>query len=893
MRQSRLISNCLLNRGNAIGSILVTKLYIPPLQPKAVLRPQLTKHLNECKRRKLTLVSASAGYGKTTLISEWVANCKQPVAWLSLDQEHKDAGSFLTYFIAALQTIFKDIGHSLLATLQSPQHPSTDFILTNLLNELTDIPEAFILVLDDYHVIESESVDNILTFFLENMPPQMHLVIATREDPHLPLALLRGRGQLTELRAADLRFSHSEAGEFLTRMLGFELSADKISLLSTRTEGWITGLQLAAISLREHKNTSAFIESFTGSHYFVLDYLIEEVLKQQSESIQSFLLYTSILDRMCGSLCDTVLGSPTGTGQKTLEYLEHTNLFIIPLDSERCWYRYHHLFSELLKQRLLQKSAPLAGGLGVAELHIAASEWYEKNDLHIEAFHHAVLANDIDRSLRLVQGNGMPLYFRGAVGSVLNWLRTLPGSVMDKKPLLWITYASVSLGSGEISGVEQKLKAAEAALETAVQNKMTRDMTGQIASMRAIVGVTQYNPEIIKTQSLRALKYLSSENLSSRTTSKWTLGQAHLLLKEYSAAKEAYNEAISIGKTSGNVLFSLLARADLGSLQEWDNQLHSAADTYLQILTMVGDQPLPVLCDVHLGLARIFYQWNDMESAIQYADSSIELARLFENTIDRFITCEIFRSHLKLVAGNRDEAASQLAGIARSIQQNNYVHRIPELAAQQVVTLITQGRLEAAAQVAEKHALPIHAAQVFLARGDTSSALKKLEAFQAGTDTASWNQEQLKAMLLQAIAIFEQGEKDRAVRLMDKVLTMTEPEGFVRIFVDQGIPMCRLLSETAVRGIMPRYINRLITAFKAEKQENEEIQGLIDPLSQREIEVLELIAQGFSNHEIGEKLFLALDTVKGHNRRIFSKLEVKNRTMAIAKARSLTILKPE
>ena len=870
--------------------ILITKLYIPPLQPKTVLRSHLIKRLNDCTQCKLTLVSASAGFGKTTLISEWVAGCKQPVAWLSLDEEHNNPARFLTYFISALQTIAADIGDGLLSMLQSPQPPSIDYILANLLNEITAIPDSFILVLDDYHIVDDEAIDNILTFILENMPPLMHLVLATREDPLLPLARLRGRGQLTELRAADLRFTLPEVEGFLNQMMDLNLTADDITALETRTEGWITGLQLAAISMKGQKNATGFIESFTGSHHFVLDYLIEEVLKQQPESIQSFLLRTSILDRMCGSLCDSVLLQPSASGEETLKYLEQSNMFIIPLDNERHWYRYHHLFAELLRQRLQQNATSFLEDGSVAELHIRASEWYENNDLNIEAFHHAALANDIDRSLRLVEGNEIPLYFRGAVGSVLNWLKSLPKSVMDNKPLLWITYASVSLGFGQISGVEQYLKAAELALEGAERDKKTRYMTGRIATMRAILGVTQYNAETIKNQSLRALAYLSPEDLSSRTTSTWTLGQAYVLLKDYTAAKKAFKETVLLGKTSGNVLFTVLAKANLGSLLELENQLHPAAETYRQILQVVGDQPLPVLCDVHLGLARIFYQWNDMDAAFQYANSSIELARLFEYTIDRFIVCEIFLSHLKLVTGDIDEAASLLAGTARSVHQNDFVHRIPELAAQQILTMIRQGDPKAAAQLAEKHDLPVSKAQVFLARGDASSALEILELLQPEADAEKWDWKQLKVMVLQSIAFSDQGEHNKAVRLMEKVLTFTEPEGFIRLFVDEGLPMFRLLSETAAQGIMPEYIGRLTAAFKAEKKQNEEIQPLIDPLSKREIEVLKLIAQGLSNNEIGEKLFLALDTVKGHNRRIFSKLDVKNRTMAITKARSLNIL---
>ena len=353
----------LLYTGSMSMPILATKLHIPLPRPQVVLRPRLIERLNEGLHCKLTLISASAGFGKTTLVSEWAAGCerrepKVRVAWLSLDEGDNDPTRFLTYLIAALQTIVANIGAGMLSVLQAPQPPPIESILTTLLNEITTIPDNFILVLDDYHAIDAKSIDNALTFLIEHLPPQMHLVIATREDPHLPLARLRVRGQLTELRAADLRFTPAEAAEFLNQVMGLNLSAEDIAALETRTEGWIAGLQLAALSMQGHasRDVTSFIKSFTGSHHFVLDYLVEEVLQQQTESVQTFLLRTSILDRMCGPLCDAVATHPAVSGQETLEYLEHANLFIVPLDNERRWYRYHHLFAELLRQRLHQSA---------------------------------------------------------------------------------------------------------------------------------------------------------------------------------------------------------------------------------------------------------------------------------------------------------------------------------------------------------------------------------------------------------------------------------------------------------------------------------------------------------------------------------------------------------
>ena len=420
--------------------ILATKLYIPPSRRSVVLRPRLVERLNDglAAGNRLTLVSAPAGFGKTTLVGEWVAGCGRPVAWLSLDEGDSDPSRFLTYLIAALQTVAPGIGEGVLTVLQSPQPPPLESTLTALLNDVTAIPSDVVLVLDDYHVLDAKPVDDALAFLVEHLPPQLHLVIATREDPALPLARLRARGQLTELRAADLRFTPDEAAEFLNQVMGLDLSAEEIAALDARTEGWIAGLQLAAISLQGRADAAGFIASFAGSHRFVLDYLVEEVLQRQPEPVQTFLLRTSILDRLCGPLCDAVLLDASASGQETLEYLDRANLFIVPLDTERRWYRYHHLFADLLRQRR-QQSAVSSGGED--EDHLRASEWFEANGLEIEAFEHAAAGHDVERAERLIEGRGMPLHFRGALVPILHWLESLPTTALDARPSLWVTYA--------------------------------------------------------------------------------------------------------------------------------------------------------------------------------------------------------------------------------------------------------------------------------------------------------------------------------------------------------------------------------------------------------------------------------------------------------------------
>ncbi len=968
--------------------ILATKLYVPPPRPGAVLRPRLIERLDAglAAGHKLTLVSAPAGFGKTTLISEWVAReggatpplpagggtpplpagggtpplpaggatpplpaggatpplpagggtpplpaggatPPLPVAWLSLDAGDNDLARFLTYLIAALQTVGAEIGAGVLPALQAPQPPPIEPLLTTLLNELVAVRQEFILVLDDYHLVEAQAVDQVLAFLLEHLPPQMHVVIATREDPNLPLARLRARGQLTELRAADLRFTPAEAAEFLNRAMGLDLSAQEIAALETRTEGWIAGLQLAALSMQGHPDAASFIESFTGSHHFVLDYLVEEVLAKQPASVQTFLLRTSILERLCGPLCDAVMDDrrqTTDEGQMAgdasvsssvlrpsslvLEYLEHANLFVIPLDNERRWYRYHHLFAELLRQRLSQKLQPAA----IAAHHVRASAWYEDNGLQSEAFHHAAAANDVPRAERLIEQGRMPLHALAVLTPVLDWLNSLPKTVLDARPWLWVRAATSTLMAGQTTGVEEKLQAAEAALAAAWQNadgdEKTRDLIGQIAAIRATLAVVGYQPEAAISQARRALAHLHPSNQRFRSRATWTLGFAHQLLGDRAAARQVYAEAIK--QAAGDTYYTVLASTNLGQIQEADNQLHEAAATYRRSLQLLSDHGPPNASEEFIGLARIHYEWNDLDAAEQHAQQSLQLARQYDPTIDRFIACEVFLARVQLARGDAAGAAAMLAQSEGTARQHDFVRRIPEVAAAQVMTLLRQGDVTAAAHLAQRHELPLSQARVRLAQGDPAAALGLLAPVRQQAETRHWPDERLKALALQAVALHAHGDREKAAHALAEALALAEPGGFIRLFVDEGPPMAQLLSEAAARAIRPDYVAKLLAGFggltedegrTTEPSPSSSVlrpfvslragsSSLVEPLSQRESEILRLIAQGLSNRAIGERLFLALDTVKGHNRRIFDKLQVESRTEAIARAHELGLL---
>ena len=872
--------------------LLQTKLHVPRLRPFLVPRPHLIKALNQGLAGKLTLISAPAGFGKTTLVSSWIdtlqtENATLPplstqIAWLSLDKNDHVPARFLSYIIAALQRVDPHIGVSARSMLQASPLP-IPALLTALLNDITAQPDRLVLVLDDYHVVDAPQIDEALAFLLDHLPPQLHLVITTREDPNLPLARLRVRGQLTAVRASDLRFDLTEAAVFLRQTMGLDLSEDNIAALEARTEGWVAGLQLASISLQGRQHDAAdFIDAFTGSHRFVLDYLVEEVLHRQSESVQRFLLQTSILDRLCGPLCDAVCLSTDG--QATLEALDRANLFLIPLDNERRWYRYHHLFVEFLRQRLQQQYPN-----NIAEHEIRASEWYEDNGYEIEAFQHAVAANDVQRAERLVEGGGTPMHFRGAGAYVLNWLASLSKTELDAMPSLWVIYASTLLFVGQHLAVEQKLQAAEAALQDSGSDDKTKDLVGRIASLRATMAVIQNDVETIIAESLRAQKYLHPDNLIYRISATWALGVAYQFQGNRAAASRAFTKTISIG---GDSIYVIAATINLGNIQESDNQLTLAAKTYENSLHLAGDPPQPIACEGFLGLARIHYEWNELDAAEQYGQQCFQMTQQMDN-VDSFVSYGIFLSRLMLARGDVPGAVTVLDEVEEFVHHNNFEFRMPSVADAQVLALLREGSVEKAAQLTRMHDLPFSQARVHLAEGDSASALAILERLcQQAKDQPD---ERLKVAVLQAIAYQANGELDKALQALRDALMLAEPDGFMRIFLDEGPVMAQLLSDAMAQGMMPGYVSKLLAVFEAEKQESDLPlpQALIDPLSERELEVLALVAAGLKNKEIAEQLFISLNTVLYHIKNIYDKLGVRKRTLAIIKARELDLLPEE
>jgi LuxR family maltose regulon positive regulatory protein len=597
-----------------------------------------------------------------------------------------------------------------------------------------------------------------------------------------------------------------------------------------------------------------------------------------------------------------------------LEKLERTNLFIVPLDNERRWYRYHHLFADLLRQRLTQStqkspSPNIDGRESVAELHVRASRWYEDRGLELEAFQHATTAGDVERAERLIEGKGVPLHFRGAGAPVVKWLGSLPEAVLNARPSLWVTYASALMMSGQHTAVEDKLLAAEVALQGILHDiepdGTTRDLIGRIASLRATVAVNQHDVETLLAQSLRALEFLHPDNLPLRTAANFTLGHAYHLKGERAAATRAYTEVISISKSFGPSIYATAATLCLGQIQEVDNHLHLAAETYRRVILLAGDPPRPIACEAHLGLARIYYQWNDLTAAEQHGQQCVELTGQMDS-VDTVAACGVLLARLRLAQGDFPGASALLAQADRFVRTRNFVFRMPDVVAAQVLTLLAQGNVAEAEHLAETHKLPMSQARVHLAQGDAAAALSLLEPLRRQAEAKGWDDERLKVMVLQAVALHEQREQEEALQMLRDALVLARSGGFVRVFVDEGTPIAHLLNEALTRGMMAEYTGRLLAVFEAEKLEKQKRQDtshqplaaptslaarpLIEPLSQRELEVLQLMSQGLSNHQISQQLFLALSTVKGHNRIIFSKLQVQRRTEAVARARELRLL---
>lgn len=874
--------------------LLATKLFAPPATSRSVERKRLTDRLDAGLRGKLTLVCAPAGFGKSTLLGDWVQACEHPSAWLSLDAAERDPNQFVAYLTASFRSVSADLGDAALALAQARPRPSPAAVLIDLINRLDRRRGRLVLVLDDYQLASSPEVDAALALFLENMPAPLHLVIASREAPAIALGRLQAQGQVTEIGLDDLRFQAGETQQFLNQSMALGLTDLQVQALDARTEGWPAGLQLAALSLAGQSDAGAFIQSFTGSHRLVLDYLLEEVLQRQPAGIQAFLLGTSILDRMCPELCDAVMQAQVG--YEALRHLERAKLFVVPLDDQRLWCRYHHLFGAMLQQRLRETQ----GLARLSQLHLRASAWYEAQGMVGQALHHAVAAGDAPRAMQVVHGQGMPLYFLEDAEPVLQWLRDQPPAFLDVHPPLWLMLAWSYLATSLHSEMRAPMIGAEAAIERAAQHPACRSWRAELNAVRAWEAVARGDAETIEREAALALEGLPLDNLAVRTAAHCAVGVAHQFKGDRLAAKQVYGEVIAMADACGNRMIAVVASIALGHLQEDDNHLHLAARTYEQALHKLGDQPHGVACEVHLGLARIRYEWNELDAAATHAQKSSRLAAVLE--CDPGLGADVLLAQILLARAETDAAMRLLTQASTAAQTRSQHGGRQAIAHAQVQALLQTGEVIAAAQVAQDPSLPLAHAWVLLARGQALQAHECLSAFLAARQMASAS-EVLRALLLDALALDAFDPSEAALAVLEEAMAMAEPQGCVRTFVDLGGPMQRLLTKTT-QGSRPRYTAMLLQALqaqllalapahdapKATQPPDGSVRAIAEPLSPRELQILTLICKGLSNQEIGQQIFLSLSTVKWHNQNIFDKLNVQRRTEAVARARELNLL---
>jgi LuxR family maltose regulon positive regulatory protein len=854
----------------------------------------------------LILISAPAGFGKTTLLSDWLQQLSLPAAWLSLDAADNDVARFLAYVSTALQNLHPE-AEAFAAPIHTATRPDTESWLTALINDLSSSAHPGVLVLDDYHVIDAPAVHNALAFLVDHLPPQLHLVIASRTDPPLSLARLRARQQLIELRAADLSFTPAEAAAFLNEAMKLNLAADDVAALEERTEGWIVGLQMAALSLQGREDRSGFVRAFSGSHRFVLDYLIEEVLDRQTPARQNFLMKTSILEQMTAALCDAVTGE--ANSQAVLQQLEQSNLFVVPLDDERRWYRYHHLFGDLLRARLIQTWPDL-----VPSLYRRASEWYARNELIAEAMSAAVTAGDIDQVAHLAEENVIALMDHGELSKLVGWLDAVPAEVMRARPWLCVAHAWAALYTGQMAAVEPCLQEAERVLQQQGADQDAR-LAGHIATLRSNVALLTGADDHAVELACDALQALSDKDYLARGCALRVLGLTYRTDGDLETALILLREAGDMNRLAGDSHLALTAAYDLARTEFLHGDLQQSFATCQAGLRLVeehqrrGGGQLPATGYIYASLGRVLCEQNDLEAAANYAHASVALSRHWE-LAEVLADCY---GDLALVLQARDELDGALDAIraAKQIAQRLSAWYVAAVETYEARVLVARGDLAAVAGWAARQQrmtdfgrdlYTAHSglivARLYLAQHRYGEALPVLEQVLKSSEIVQAIDHVLEALVLEALVLQGQHRIDQAVSVLQRALVIGEPRGYVRMFIDEGAPLADLLRQAAARGSAIDYVQRLLAALQADQDRRErrrhpaaaQVQPLSEPLTNRELEVLRLVAIGQSNEAIAATLVISIETVKKHLKNIYSKLDVHSRVEATNRAHEAGLL---
>ncbi len=901
------------------SQLLETKLYVPRLRRGLVARPRLSERLGHWTESKLTLISAPAGFGKTTLLAEWLAAVpadRESVAWVALDAGDTEPAVFWTYLITALETVVPGVGASALAGLQGPQSAPIDAVLTTLLNELNTVTRDIVLVLDDYHEVDVPDIQAGMAFLLDHLPPRVHLVITTRADPALPLARLRARGELVEIRAADLRFTLSEADAYFDGVLGLGLAPQDVAALEGRTEGWIAALQLAGLSMQGRDDVAGFIAGFAGDDRYIVDYLVEEVLRRQPDEIRGFLLDTSILARFTGQLCDAVTGQH---GSKaTLAELDRANLFLVPLDDRRQWYRYHHLFAEVLRARLLDERPAR-----VPDLHRRACEWHEREGDRYEAIRHAMAAGEMERAADLVE-LAVPLTSqRRQEATLRQWLEALPDEVLRRRPVLSNAYAGSLLVRGEVEGVEERLRDAERWLGptgtsvdgpgamAVVDQAAFRRLPSSIAVHRA--GQARILGDVTGTiaHARRVLELVGEDDHLERGGGVALLALAYWTIGDLEAASGSYPAAMASLEKAGHLSDAIGCGLALADIRLAQGRLHEALRIYERGLALANQADGSVIrgaADMHVGISMVLLERNDLDGASQQLLAAHELGE------DNGLPQNRYRRRVALAAIRRAEgdldAAVGLLAEAERVYAGDFSPDVRPVAALKARAWIAQGRLPEAWDWARERGLSAddelgyvhefeHAtlARLLLAQGTrdrtdrlVDDAIDLLGRLLEAAEQGGRNGSAIEILVAQALARHARGDIAGALGSLVRAATLAEPEGFVRVFIDEGPPMAALLKLAGKQSGAPGYLRRLLADIASTPGQGPVRQSLIEPLSERELEVLLLLESDLDGPDMARELTVSLATVRTHTRNIYAKLGVNSRRAAVRRAAELGLL---
>ncbi len=900
------------------STLVDTKLYVPRPRPDLVARPELTERLERGAARKLILVSAPPGFGKTTLLAEWLASsasAERSVGWLALDQADSEPSTFWAYVVRALQSAVPGIGVNALSLLQAPQPPPVASVLATVLNELAAAPRDVVLVLDDYHAIESAEVQAGMAVLLERLPPQVHVVIATRADPPLPLARMRARSELVEIRAADLRFTPEAADAYLNEVKGLRLAPSQVASLQARTEGWVAALQLAALSMRGGDDVAAFIARFAGDDRYIVDYLVQEVLEGQPEQIRSFLLRTSILDRMTGPLCDAVAGQ--GGGRATLEMLDRANLFVVPLDDRRQWYRYHHLFADVLRTRLVDEDPDL-----VSELHRMASTWFEQHGERADAIEHALAGGDFERAADMIELS-LPETRRARLETTRRrWLEALPDELFRVRPVLNIGYVGALMARGESHDVEARLRDAEwwvpapgdaregqespSASPIVADEAEFRRLPSAIALYRAAQAHLRDDTPATLAHARRALDLAGEDDHFGRGGAAGFLALAQWHSGELELAHRYWSDTQAHLLQAGHVIDALGCFRPLAEIRIAHGRLREAMGTYERGLRFAADHGPTVLqgtADMHVGAAELLIEFNELDAAAERLRMSSELgehAGLPRNPYRWHVTM----ARMREAEGEPDSALALLREAERLYVSEYYplVRPIQALAAR---IHLTEGRLAEAMDWVRARGLAtdddvtflrefehVTFAHVLVARATATAdrklmrdAVSLLERLWQAAEGGGRQATVVEVLVLLAMAHRALDEDARALGALRRAMALAEPDGYVRTFLAAGAPMVALLEAAEAHGIAPGYARRLLAAGDRPRK-----QPLEEPLSDRELDVLRLLATDLDGPAIAGELVVALSTVRSHTKSIYAKLGVNSRRAAVRRAQELRLM---